>query len=217
MGLNLGKWSDAERNMLLAGASNELIMARTGRTLFSVRSARSKMSKHLGKYISPIPDSKFLAEERRKIRELRKQRADAMKENAESKDLSTRPKKVIDIDEMRKKREKEWVPTASGAGVMCVPKKKLLLRDNIVRYNSDPTDPKPVDPKIIHTEKLPLETKKFKKVEPEVINPEIDQIMKGIPTPSKDELFFVVNGTRVTVSAGTKKVDIMPYGLIIEF
>lgn len=219
MGLNLGKWSEIEKNMLMAGASNELMMTRTGRTLFSVNTARTKLNKILGRKIVMIADTRFLAEERRKIRELRKQKLEAKQEQA-----GIVPKKTISLEEIRSKREKDWIPTASGAGVMCVPKKKILLRDNIVKYRSNPLEPAPIDPKTIHQEtgRVP-----FKKVEPEVLNIEVDESIKKMaensvitviePAPSKDELFFDVNGTQVRVSAGTKKVDIMPYGLIIEF
>lgn len=232
MGQNLGKWSEAEKNLLIAGASNELAQLRTGRTVFSISTARSKLGKLIGKQIKPVPDSRFLAEERRKIREIRKIKTEAKKHNQEI-IHEIMAKKVISIDELRKTREKDWVPTASGAGVMCVPKKKILLRDNIVKYRSNPLDPVPVDPKTIHeetgmspvTEKSVWAADRFTQEEKKEWNDHMEQMDKNIashitvtePVPSKDELFFEINGTRVTVAAGTKKVDVMNYGLIIEF
>jgi len=225
MGVNLGKWTELEKNLLKAGASNDIMHMRTGRTHFSISSARSKLGKVMGKRIIPLPDSRFLAEERRKMREFRKMQAEVRKAGETQVKELVSPKKGITIEELRKNRPKEWVPTASGAGVMCVPAKKVILRDNIIKHKGTLEDQmKPLDPKTIHQEtgKAP-----FTKVEPEVLDPKVDEAIQkmmeepGItvinPTPSKDELFFVINGTRVTVSAGTKSVDLTPYGLIIEF
>lgn len=220
MGLNMGKWTEVEKNLLIAGASNEIMHMRTGRTHFSISSARSKLGKALGKRIIPIPDSRFLGEERRKLREFRKLQAEVRNAAKEGKPVEPSTRKVIDIDELRSKRDKAWIPTASGAGVMCVPAKKVILRDNIIKHKGTLADQKqPLDPKTIHEEtgKSPVKNDGIDELiatQKEFSEPGITVIE---PTPSKDELFFVINTTRVTVSAGTKSVDITPYGLIIEF
>lgn len=237
MGINLGKWSDAENNLLLAGATNELIMKRTGRTLNAIVTARSKMGIALGRRIKPVPEGRFLAEERSKIREMKRNKVTVPQVVTSAKlphamvspvETERRPRRIVSID---KARAEGWKPLPSGAGVVCLkgetPAKKVILRDNIIRHKGTMADQNtPLDPKVIH---VGAERKTFARVEPEVKDPKLDEAldkMDGIDAlietqkayaPSKDELFFEVNGTRVTVASGTKKVDIMPYGLIIEF
>lgn len=187
---SIGKWTAEEEALVAAGAPLELVVERTGRTRSAVQCKRSELNHRYGEKIREKSYMKFLNEERAARREMKKEEK----------------RKSISIAELRAKRKEFQRVEPEPLNPIVDQKIKEIIPQGIAitreEFNEALNPPPPV------------ETKTWKEIAPGAGYICVENIS---PAPNPDELFFDINGTQVRVSAGTKKVDVLPYGLIIEF
>lgn len=204
---SMGKWSAAEEALVVAGAPTELIMERTGRTKTSVHSKRSELNRRLGERIREKSYMRFINEEKAALREKKKEEkkrsltiAEIRAKRTFQKVIPETPNPQIDT-EIREMMDKANYNRAEAADILnkvnpVVPTGVAIMKEEIDQA---------------------LGKKTWKEVAPGAGYICVEGKDSEITAPSPDELFFQIGQTKVTVSAGTKKVDILPHGLIIEF
>lgn len=191
---SIGKWSHEEEALVAAGAPIELVVERTGRTRSAVQCKRSELNQRYGEKIREKSYMRFLNEERAARREMKKEEK----------------RKSITIAEIRAKR-KEFQRVEPEVLNPLIDEE---IKKRIPYIPSEALDETPSELQKALKSPPPVETKTWKEVAPGAGYICVENIS---PAPNPDELFFDINGTQVRVSAGTKKVDVLPYGLIIEF